>query len=64
MEAAGECQKNKNCRFFFKRKISKIPNLFFGPKLLDVADVGVKFNFKDKQLLPFRQGKRAVTAHF
>ena len=48
MKAAGECQENKNCSVP-RGKIKKSPNLFSGPKLLDVIDnynyMGVKFNF-------------------
>ena len=56
MEAVGKCKKMV---VFLKGKIRKIPNVFFGPKLLDVVDnytyLGVKFNFngcfvKEKQL--------------
>ena len=38
MEAAGECQKKKKIVVFSRGKIRKIPNVFFGPKLLDVVD--------------------------
>ena len=37
MEAAGECQKTKIV-VFSRGKIRKIPNLLFGPKLLNVVD--------------------------
>ena len=67
MEAAGECQK-KQIVVFSRGKIRKIPNLFFGPKLLDVVDnyayLGVKLNFngrfvKEKQFR-YSNGCRAM----
>ena len=46
--------KKTNIVVFSRGKIRKTPNLFFGPKLLDVVDnytyLGVKFNFNDRFL--------------